>query len=100
MRRLIPLLIGVAVLSAAPIAAAQGVLFPQPHPRIPFPRPVPGPHPLKVKSLRIDTRIQGQVATTRVTQVFFNDLPFVVDGAYFYPLPEDATFIESEVIMA
>jgi len=83
-----------------PTALAQGILLPQepparplPHP-LPGPRPTPGPHPLRVKSLAVETRILGQVATTRVTQVFFNDLNFVVDGTYFYPLPEDATFVE------
>jgi Ca-activated chloride channel homolog len=83
-----------------PSALAQGILLPQEPPVMPFPHPLPGPrtlpgpHPLRVKSLTVDTRIQGQVATTRVTQVFFNDLSFVVDGTYFYPLPEDATFVD------
>ncbi len=94
MRHLFWFLTAIAMLSVVPSAVAQGVLFPEPHPRIPFPRPLPGPHPLKVKSLSIATKIQGQVATTRVTQVFINDLDFVVDGTYFYPLPEDATFVE------
>ncbi len=85
--------------SLVPAALAQGILLPQepparpfPHP-LPGPRPVPGPRPLRVKSLAVETSIQGQVATTRVTQVFFNDLGYVVDGTYFYPLPEDATFV-------
>ncbi len=94
MKHLIRLLYAILALSMAPAAVAQGVIFPEPHPRIPFPRPLPGPHPLKVKSLRVDTRIQGQVATTRISQVFINDLDFVIDGAYFYPLPEDATFVD------
>ena len=34
------------------------------------------------------------MATTRVTQVFINDFNFIVDGTYFYPLPEDATFVD------
>ncbi len=76
------------------VLMAQGVLLPRDTRIAPFPRPIPGPHPLKVKSLKVETRIQGQIATTRVTQVFQNDLNFVVDGTYFYPLPEDATFVE------
>src|SRR5512143_563625 len=75
-------------------AAAQGVLLPENSRVAPFPRPIQGPHPLRVKSLRVATHIQGQVATTRVAQVFANDLDFVVDGTYFYPLPEDATFAD------
>src|SRR5437867_4867749 len=80
--------------SSLTVAMAQGVLLPQDTRIAPFPRPLPGPHPLKVKSLRLETRIQGQVATTRVTQTFQNDLNFAVDGTYFYPLSEDATFVE------
>ncbi len=94
MKRIVQLLIALTILGSASGIFAQGVLFPEPNPRIPFPRPIPGPHPLKVKSLRIDTRIQGQVATTRITQVFLNDLNFVIDGVFFYPLPEDATFVD------
>jgi Ca-activated chloride channel homolog len=94
MKRIIQLLIALAILGNASGIFAQGVLFPEPNPRIPFPRPIPGPHPLKVKSLRIDTRVQGQVATTRITQVFLNDLDFAIDGVFFYPLPEDATFVD------
>ncbi|HYK90240.1 MAG TPA: VIT and VWA domain-containing protein [Acidobacteriota bacterium] len=94
MKHIFRFMIAFAILSAGHAAIAQGVLFPEPHPRMPFPRPLPGPHPLKVKSLRIDTAIQGQVATTRISQVFINDLDFVLDGTYFYPLPEDATFVE------
>jgi Ca-activated chloride channel family protein len=86
--------------SCIPSALAQGILLPQEPPPVPLPHPLPGPriplgpHPLRVKSLTVDTRIQGQVATTRVNQVFVNDLGFVVDGTYFYPLPEDATFVD------
>jgi len=38
--------------------------------------------------------VQGQVATTRITQVFLNDLDFAIDGVFFYPLPEDSTFVD------
>jgi Ca-activated chloride channel family protein len=92
MKRLLLLL---AVLGAHSLPAfGQGILLPQDTRIAPFPRPVPGPHPLRVKSLKIETRIQGQVATTRVSQVFGNDLDFVVEGLYLYPLPEDATFVD------
>ncbi len=93
-RTVASIVVAVAFVAAAPLASAQGILIPQNSRIAPFPRPVPGPHPLRVKSLRIDTRVQGQVATTRVQQVFANDLNFPVDGTYFYPLPEDATFLE------
>jgi len=93
-------LLAFLLLGSIPAALAQGLLLyqeppvrPLPQP-LPGPRPAPGPHPLRVKTLNVETRIQGQVATTRVTQVFLNDLNFVVDGTYFYPLPEDATFVD------
>jgi Ca-activated chloride channel homolog len=94
MKRIVKLLIAFAILGNASGIFAQGLLFPEPNTRIPIPRPIQGPHPLRVKSLRIDTQVQGQVATTRITQVFLNDLDFVIDGVFFYPLPEDATFVD------
>jgi len=94
MKRLMTFALILAALGFAPHAAAQGILLPRDVRIHPFPHPWPGPHPLRVKSLTVDTHIQGQVATTRVSQTFINDLNFVVDGIYFYPLPEDATFVE------
>lgn len=93
MERPVLLLWALFLFSSIP-TAAQGILLPEDSRVAPFPRPIPGPHPLRVKTLHVNTRIQGQVATTRVTQVFANDLNFVVDGTYFYPLPEDATFVD------
>src|SRR5262245_53391009 len=75
-------------------ALPQGILIPENTRFAPFPRSLPGPHPLRGKSLEVATRIQGQVATTRVTEIFANDLDFVVDGTFFYPFPDDATFVE------
>jgi uncharacterized protein YegL len=94
MKKVLAFSLTVSLLALIPVAKAQGILIPQETQVAPFPRPVAGPHPLMVKSLKIETHIQGQVATTRVAQVFANDLNFVVDGTYFYPLPEDATFVE------
>jgi Ca-activated chloride channel homolog len=94
MKRVFQIWVALVVFGGASGIFAQGVLFPEPNARIAVPRPIPGPHPLKVKSLKIDASVQGQVATTRITQVFLNDLDFVVDGVFFYPLPEDATFVD------
>jgi Ca-activated chloride channel family protein len=93
-RPLLSLVIAAFILSLQPRAVAQGILIPENTRWAPFPMPVAGPHPLIVKSLRIETRIKGQVATTRVHQTFYNDLNFTVDGTFFYPLPEDATFVD------
>ncbi len=79
-------------------AEAQGVIIPivcdvRPCPR-PIPRPVPLPNALPVKSIRLDTRIAGQVATTHVEQVFRNDTQFTLEGTYFFPIPETASIVE------
>jgi hypothetical protein len=94
MKRITQFFIALIVLGNASGLFAQGIMFPEPNPRIAIPRPIPGPHPLKVASLKIETKVQGQVATTRIHQVFHNDLDFQVDGVFFYPLPEDSTFVD------
>ncbi len=80
-------------------ANAQGVIVPiicdiRPCRPIPRPRPVPIPNALPVKSIKIDTKINGQVATTRVEQVFRNDTPYTLEGTYFFPIPETAAIVE------
>src|SRR5438093_8007390 len=77
------LLAALFVLAFASIAAqGQGIILPRPcvrpEPRCPPPPRVPQ-QPLKVKSIKISTRINDQVAVTRVEQVFENDTPFVLE---------------------
>src|SRR5262245_1816251 len=78
---------------------AQGIIVPgecqrcPPRP-IPLPRPIPPrplPRVLKIKSVKITATIESQVATTRVEQVFENDTPYVLEGTYFFPLPDSAS---------
>lgn len=76
-------------------ASAQGVIVPGPCRRCPDgPRPAPLPRSLPVKSIKIDTRISSQVATTHVEQIFRNDTDAVLEGAYFFPIPEQASITE------
>ncbi|WP_420125337.1 VIT and vWA domain-containing protein [Longimicrobium sp.] len=71
---------------------AQGVIVPRPCADC---RPTPGqPAGLPVESVTFETTIQGQVATTHVTQVFRNPHPQVMEGTYFFPLPEEASITE------
>ena len=65
-RTLLCLFVGLFVLAfVAPGARAQGVIVPGPCRRCPTPpRPVTLPRALPVKSINIDTKINGQVATT------------------------------------
>ena len=82
-----------------PSANAQGVIVPivcdmRPCRAHPLPRPIPVPNVLPVKSIQLDTKISGQVATTRVEQVFRNDTPHTLEGTYFFPIPEAASITE------
>lgn len=79
------------------VASAQGVIVPGPCHRCPTrPErpPVNLPRALPVKSIKIDTKISSQVATTHVEQVFRNDTPFTLEGTYFFPIPETASIAE------
>ncbi|MFL6229457.1 MAG: VIT and vWA domain-containing protein [Pyrinomonadaceae bacterium] len=83
------------VAAAASLARAQGVI-------VPGQRCPPGadcisrvlPRALPIKSIKIDTRIAQQVATTHVEQVFRNDTDVVLEGTYFFPVPESASVSE------
>jgi len=92
-----------AVLSALFFDAAiqaQGVVVPiicDFRPCVPRPRPMPLPNVLPVKSIRLDTKIEGQVATTRVEQIFRNDTPYTLEGTYFFPIPETASIVEFSI---
>ncbi|HEU4511459.1 MAG TPA: VIT and VWA domain-containing protein [Pyrinomonadaceae bacterium] len=79
------------------VASAQGVIVPGPCrrcPEIPRPIPVPLPRALPIKSIKIDTKISSQVATTHVEQVFRNDTGLTLEGTYLFPIPESASIAE------
>lgn len=76
---------------------AQGVIVPIICDRRPcMPRPVPQPLPnaLPVKSIKLTTKIEGQVATTHVEQIFRNDTSYTLEGTYFFPIPETASIVQ------
>jgi Ca-activated chloride channel family protein len=52
------------------------------------------PRALPIKSIKIDTKISSQVATTHVEQVFRNDSNFTLEGTYLFPIPESASVAE------
>src|SRR5262245_6251017 len=93
--RLFTALIGVFLFTLA--AQAQGVIIPGPCPRpivhCPPPMEIPQ-HPLKVKNIRFTVKITDQVASTHVEQVFENDTPYVLEGVYFFPLPDNVSITE------
>src|SRR5689334_849480 len=90
-------LLVLSVLSAlATAASAQGVIVPGPCQRCPE-RPIPQitlPRALPIKSIKIDTKISSQVATTHVEQVFRNDTNVTLEGTYLFPIPESASIAE------
>ena len=78
-------------------ARAQGVIIPIICDVRPCPRPILVPVcPTRppVKSIKLDVKINGQVATTHVEQVFRNDTPYTLEGTYFFPIPETASIVE------
>lgn len=83
------------LLLVAANAAAQGVIVPGPCGRCPGPsRPIPLPRSLPIKSIKIDTKISSQVATTHVEQIFRNDTDATLEGTYLFPIPEQASITE------
>src|SRR5215813_3871000 len=88
-------LVGVVVFVA--LAQAQGIIIPRPCPRpeIRCPQPPEIPQrPLKVKSIKFSTKITDQVAVTHVEQIFENDSPYLLEGVYFFPLPDNVSITE------
>lgn len=86
--------------SAIISANAQGTIIPiicerRPCPPIPRPpRPLPVPNVLPIKSINVEVKINEQVATTHVEQVFRNDSPYTLEGTYLFPIPETASIVE------
>jgi Ca-activated chloride channel homolog len=89
LRRLCLALAAVAALPAAGLRA-QGVIIPPCHHDCQPGRGVA----LPVESITFETTIEGQVATTHVTQVFRNQTNQVLEGTYFFPLPDEASVSE------
>ncbi|MDX6693783.1 MAG: Ca-activated chloride channel [Blastocatellia bacterium] len=94
-RAFVCLLFLLLVTATAIIGSAQGVIVPRPCDRCPRPpQPVTLPRALPIKSINIDTKISGQVATTHVEQIFRNDTNAVLEGTYLFPIPEAASIVE------
>lgn len=57
----------------------------------------PLPASLPVSAIRINLRVQGQVATVRVEHLFRNETEDLLEGTYYFPVPEGASLIEFAV---
>jgi Ca-activated chloride channel family protein len=99
MRTRTSVLLGLLFLFVTALAAnGQGVIVPGPCERCPRPpRPIPPvtlPRTLPIKSIKIETKILSQVATTHLEQVFRNDTDATLEGTYLFPIPESASIVE------
>lgn len=76
-------------------AQGQGMIVPEPCHRCPTPpRPITLPRALPIKSIKIETKIVAQVATTHLEQIFRNDTDATLEGTYLFPIPEAASISE------
>ena len=53
-----------------------------------FDRAIPMP---EIRTHRVDARIEGRVAHTRVDQIFYNNHAHTIEGMYIFPLPRGAS---------
>lgn len=88
------------VAALAGTVAAQGIVIdrrirPEPMPR---PRPVPVEN-IRVKTHQVETTIDGQGATTTITQTFYNPNNWQLEGTYIFPLPVEAAINGFEMTM-
>lgn len=57
---------------------------------IPRPNPLPNPFPLEVLYHKVDVKIDGQSAVTKIDQSFYNPSNFQLEGYYIFPVPKGA----------
>ena len=87
-----------ATILCAGSLAAQGIVIDR-RIRPPQPRPEPRPQLIQIKSHQVETTIDGQSATTTVTQTFYNPNNWQLEGTYMFPLPEEAAINEFRMTM-
>jgi len=57
---------------------------------IPQPNPLPNPFPLEVVYHKVDIKIDGQSAVTKIDQSFYNPSQYQLEGFYIFPIPKGA----------
>ena len=102
-------LLVLAILLLLPSAVLAQDPFVSPVPRMPPafdtpPPPDPGvplivPGPVNLDLYRVTADIQDQVATTRVEQTFSNPGQSPVEATYFFPIPENASISEFNMVV-
>lgn len=77
--------------------AAQGIVIDR---RIgPMPRPQPRLQQIEIRSHQVETVIDGQSATTTITQTFHNPNQRQLEGEYIFPLPPESAVSDFEMTM-
>jgi Ca-activated chloride channel homolog len=84
-----------ALLVAAPPTLADGVIIPIAPPDI----PVTEVQNLTIRYHHVDVRIDGPIAVTHVDQVFVNEARYPIEGTYMFPLPENASISQFDMIV-
>ena len=80
-----------SILATAATLPAQGIIVPD---RCRGECGIPLPNALPIESVTLDVKIEGQVATTHVTQLFRNETGATLEGTYFFPIPTSASVTE------
>lgn len=92
----------IALIGGASLAA-QGIVIDRRLPRpIRPPTPMPEPQrimPIEIRSHQVETTIDNQGATTKVTQVFYNPNARQLEGQYMFPLPAEVAINEFKMTM-
>ena len=57
---------------------------------IPRPHPLPNPFPLEVVYHKVDVKIDGPSAITKIDQSFYNPSNYQLEGFYIFPIPKGA----------
>ncbi|MEJ5253254.1 MAG: VWA domain-containing protein [Chthonomonadetes bacterium] len=76
-----PVLVGILLMSLAPVVMAQGVLI-APDDR--------HPQPFQVKQHLVTVSVRDGVAETNIEQTFVNTADVPLEGEYWFPVPEGA----------
>jgi Ca-activated chloride channel family protein len=86
-----------ALIALASAAQADGILVPGRWAPAPHPPPHPWPEPAPAFAIayhHVDVEITGQVAQTRIDQVFRSESPRELEATYLFPIPQGATIRE------
>lgn len=96
------LLLGLLLALIAAPAFTQGIVITiEPEPDVQPRRRPPRPRfaPIEVRNHNVETNIDGQGATTTITQTFYNPNSMQLEGQYLFPLPVEAAINSFEMTM-